>query len=177
MSISPLPFNLSSWIDEHAHLLKPPVGNQQIWQDRDFIVTIVGGPNYRTDYHDDPGEEFFYQLRGNAYLNLWVDGAAQRVDLREGDVFLLPPHARHSPQRPESGSACLVIERQRPEGEIDAFEWYCDQDGGCGHLVHRTEVQLKNIVTDLPPLFDAFYRSETLRCCPNCGKVHPGKGV
>ena len=75
------PFNFERWIDEHAHLLKPPVGNQQIWQDSDFIVTVVGGPNRRTDYHDDPLEEFFYQLRGNAYLNLWIDGRRERVEL------------------------------------------------------------------------------------------------
>jgi 3-hydroxyanthranilate 3,4-dioxygenase len=171
------PFNLARWIDEHAHLLKPPVGNQQIWEDRDFIVTIVGGPNHRTDYHDDPSEEFFYQLRGNAYLNLWIDSGVQRVELREGDVMLLPPHVRHSPQRPETDSACLVIERKRPEGDVDGFEWYCDAADGCGHLVHRTEVQLKNIVTDLPPLFDAFYRDENLRRCPNCGLVHRGKAA
>ncbi|SAK82271.1 3-hydroxyanthranilate 3,4-dioxygenase [Caballeronia temeraria] len=166
------PFNFERWIDEHAHLLKPPVGNQQVWQDSDFIVTVVGGPNYRTDYHDDPLEEFFYQLRGNAYLNVLLDGKRERVELKEGDVFLLPPHVRHSPQRPEPGSACLVIERQRPEGTVDGFEWYCD---ACGERVHRVELQLQSIVTDLPPLFDAFYASEEKRRCPRCGVVHPGK--
>lgn len=171
------PLNLTRWIDEHAHLLKPPVGNQQIWQDRDFIVTIVGGPNYRTDYHDDPFEEFFYQLRGDAYLKLWVDGRAERVDLREGDVFLLPPHVRHSPQRPQEGSACLVIERQRAQGFIDGFEWYCEGEDGCGHLVYRVEVQLQSIVKDLPPLFEAFYNDPTKRRCPHCGKLHAGKAA
>ncbi|GAA0505437.1 MULTISPECIES: 3-hydroxyanthranilate 3,4-dioxygenase [Pigmentiphaga] len=169
-----LPLNFQKWIDDNAHLLKPPVGNQQIWQDSDFIVTVVGGPNHRTDYHDDPLEEFFYQIRGNAYLKLWVEGKEERVDLKEGDIFLLPPHMRHSPQRPETGSACLVIERQRPEGLVDGFEWYCLH---CGHLVHRVEVQLKSIVTDLPPLFEAFYASEDKRRCPSCGTVHPGKHV
>ncbi|WP_206995411.1 3-hydroxyanthranilate 3,4-dioxygenase [Trinickia mobilis] len=168
------PFNFSRWIDEHAHLLKPPVGNQQVWQDADFIVTVVGGPNHRTDYHDDPHEEFFYQLRGNAYLNLIADGRRERVDLKEGDVFLLPPHLRHSPQRPEAGSACLVIERQRADGAIDAFEWYCDS---CNGVVHRVEIQLKNIVEDLPPLFAAFYESQAKRTCPHCGTVHPGRGA
>jgi 3-hydroxyanthranilate 3,4-dioxygenase len=172
-----LPFNFPKWIDENAHLLKPPVGNQQVWKDADLMVTVVGGPNHRTDYHDDPLEEFFYQIRGNAYLNLWIGGKRERVDLKEGDVFLLPAHLRHSPQRPEAGSACLVVERQRPAGAIDGFEWYCDGEGGCGHLVHRVEVQLKNIVTDLPPLFEAFYRNEDSRRCPRCGKVHPGKGA
>jgi len=172
-----LPFNFSQWINDHEHLLKPPVGNQQVWQDSDFMITVVGGPNRRTDYHDDPLEEFFYQMRGDAYLNLWVDGRCERVDLKEGDIFLLPPHVRHSPQRPQAGSACLVIERQRPEGLMDGFEWYCDGDDGCGHLVHRVQVQLQNIVKDLPPLFEAFYTSETSRRCPNCGKTHPGKGA
>ena len=26
-------FNLKRWIDEHRHLLKPPVGNKLVWQD------------------------------------------------------------------------------------------------------------------------------------------------
>ena len=166
------PLNFQRWIQDHAHLLKPPVGNQQIWQDADFIVTVVGGPNHRTDYHDDPLEEFFYQVRGNAWLSLWIDGKPERVDLKEGDIFLLPPHVRHSPQRPETDSACLVIERQRPQGLLDGFEWYCPH---CGHLVHRVEVQLKSIVTDLPPLFQGFYGSEQKRTCPGCGAIHPGK--
>jgi 3-hydroxyanthranilate 3,4-dioxygenase len=170
-----MPFDFQGWLDEHAHLLKPPVGNQQIWKDSDFIVTVVGGPNQRTDYHDDPYEEFFYQLRGNAFLNLWVDGHRERVELKEGAIFLLPPHVRHSPQRPEADSVCLVIERQRPAGVVDGFEWYCEQPGGCGSLVYRVEVQLQSIVTDLPPLFDAFYGSADKRRCPNCGRVHPGK--
>ncbi|MBF6986149.1 MULTISPECIES: 3-hydroxyanthranilate 3,4-dioxygenase [Cupriavidus] len=168
------PFNFNHWIDAHRHLLKPPVGNQQVWQDADLIVTAVGGPNLRTDYHDDPFEEFFYQLRGNAYLNLMVEGRRERVDLREGDVFLLPPHVRHSPQRPEEDSVCLVIERQRPAGAVDGFEWYCDS---CDGLVCRAEVQLRSIVDDLPPLFAAFYASEDKRRCSHCGAIHPGRGA
>lgn len=168
------PFDFPQWITEHQHLLQPPVGNAQVWQDTDFIVTIVGGPNQRTDFHDDPYEEFFYQLKGNAYLNLIEDGKHRRLELREGAIFLLPPHVRHSPQRPEAGSVCLVIERTRPEGVIDGFEWYCPQ---CDALLHRVEVQLKSIVRDLPPLFDAFYASERLRTCKACGTVHPGRAA
>ena len=169
-----LPFKFDDWIDDRGHLLMPPVGNQQVWPEADLIVTAVGGPNLRTDYHDDPLEEFFYQLRGNAYLNLMMDGKRERVDLREGDIFLLPPHVRHSPQRPEEGSVCLVIERQRPHGVLDGFEWYCPI---CDGLVHRVEVQLRSIVDDLPPLFETFYASEESRRCPHCGTVHPGRGA
>jgi len=167
------PFNFQRWIDEHAHLLKPPVGNQQVWQDADFIVTVVGGPNARTDFHDDPLEEFFWQFEGNAYLEIWDDGRFERVDLKEGDIYLLPPRVRHSPQRPEPGSRCLVIERQRPQGLTDGFEWYCAR---CASLVHRIEVQLASIVDDLPKAYARFYDApEGARRCPACGTLHPGR--
>jgi 3-hydroxyanthranilate 3,4-dioxygenase len=168
-----MPLNFPKWLEEHKDKLKPPVGNAQVWQDRDLIVTVVGGPNKRTDFHDDPFEEFFYQFKGNAYLNLIVDGREERVDLPEGTLYLLPPHVRHSPQRPEAGSLCMVIERSRPEGTRDGFEWYCLE---CKHLLHRVEVQLKSIVRDLPPLFEAFYADHDLRSCKHCGAFHPGKG-
>ena len=168
------PIDFQRWIDEHQHLLRPPVGNAQVWQDTDFIVTVVGGPNQRTDYHDDPLEEFFYQLRGNMVLRIREDGRPRDIPIREGDIFLLPPHVRHSPQRPEPGSVGLVIERQRPQGVIDGFEWFCPS---CGERLHRIEVQLQSIVKDLPPLFDKFYSDAAKRTCGRCGTVHPGKGA
>ena len=165
------PLNFPRWIEEHRDLLKPPVGNAQIWQDTDFIVTIVGGPNQRTDFHDDPYEEFFYQLRGNMLLRILEGGRPRELPVREGEVLLLPGHVRHSPQRPESGSVGLVVEKVRPPGVNDGFEWYCPK---CWTRVHRVEVNVKNIVKDLPPLFEKFYASD--RRCPQCGHIHPGKG-
>ena len=166
--------DLQRWIEEHRDLLKPPVGNAQIWRDADFIVTVVGGPNQRTDYHDDPYEEFFYQLKGNMRLRIIENGRPVDVPIDAGGIFLLPPHVRHSPQRPEPGSLCLVIERTRPEGVLDGFEWFCRE---CHGRLHRIEIQLKSIVKDLPPLFDRFYASQELRTCRRCGAVHPGKAA
>ena len=172
MSLPSPPLNLAGWIEEHRHLLQPPVGNAQIWPGRDFIVTVVGGPNARTDYHDDPLEEFFYQLRGDMTLRLMEDGRPRDLPIREGEIFLLPPHLRHSPQRPIPGSIGLVIERHRPAGMLDGFEWYCLV---CSARVHRVEVQLQSLVDDLPPLFDDFYGSQAKRRCRSCGAVHPGR--
>ena len=167
------PLNFERWIADHAAELKPPVGNQQIWQDADFICTVVGGPNHRTDFHDDPYEEFFHQLKGQAHLLLWDRGRFERVDLNEGDIFLLPAHVQHSPQRPVPGSLCTVIERSRPEGVLDAFSWHCAH---CGHTVTRNEVQLGSIVKDLPVAYEAFYASPPARrTCAACGQVHPGR--
>lgn len=165
-------FNFTKWIQEHQHLLKPPVGNKQVWEDADLMVTVVGGPNQRTDFHDDPVDEFFFQMKGNALLKVIDDGVFYDVPLREGDIFMLPPHVRHSPQRPEEGSICLVVEPKRQPSEIDAFEWYCFE---CQALVHRVEVTLRSIVKDLPPLYQAFYENEAARTCPKCKTVHPGK--
>ena len=167
-------FNFSKWIDAHADQLKPPVGNQMVFREaEDLIVQVVGGPNARTDYHDDPYEEFFFQLRGNMVLKVIEDGEPRDIPIREGEIFLLPAHMRHSPQRPEAGSVGLVVEKIRPTGAIDGFEWYCPQ---CHALLHRVEVQLRNIVKDLPPLFDAFYASMERRTCKSCGQLHPGRG-
>ena len=165
-------FNFNAWIEEHKHLLKPPVGNQQIGEDADMMVTVVGGPNKRTDYHDDPVEEFFYQLKGDMLLKLFDGTEFYDVPIREGDIFLLPPHVRHSPQRPQEGSIGLVIEPKRQTGELDAIEWYCFE---CNARVHRSEMQLQSIVRDLPPVYQAFYASEEARTCPDCGALHPGK--
>ena len=167
------PLNFQRWIDDHAADLKPPVGNQQIWADSDLICTVVGGPNQRTDFHDDPHEEYFHQIKGMAHLLLWDRGRYERVDLHEGDVFLLPAHVQHSPQRPQPGSLCTVIERSRAAGVLDAFCWHCAH---CGHSVARRELQLASIVTDLPRVFEAFFSSpEAERRCPGCGQVHPGR--
>ena len=166
------PLNFQKWIDEHRHQLKPPVGNAQVWETGDFMITVVGGPNERVDYHVDPFDEFFYQLKGDMILRLWVDGQPQDMPIREGEIFMLPAFQPHSPQRPDPDSIGLVIEANRPDGVLDAFQWYCDH---CGHVVHRIEVQLKDIVADLPPLYRAFSDSEAMRTCGNCGTVHTGK--
>ena len=168
-----MPLNFGQWLDENAQSLKPPVNNRQIWQDSDFMVTVVGGPNQRTDFHDDPVEEFFYQFKGNASLLVWDRGRYERVRLKEGDIFLMAPHVIHSPQRPEEGSLCMVIERVRPKGENDALQWSC---AACGTLVWRAEMQLESIVNDLPPVYARFYAlPDGERVCPACGEQHPGK--
>ena len=73
------PFPLQSWLDEHRHLLKPPVANKQIWQNAEFIVMAVGGPNARKDFHYNEGEEFFYQLEGE--ITVWIQEDGKKVGI------------------------------------------------------------------------------------------------
>lgn len=168
------PINFPEWLAENQHLLKPPVGNKQMFPTGDdFIVMIVGGPNQRTDYHLDPYEEYFYQIKGNMHVKVMTDAGPKDVHINEGSMWVLPRNTPHSPQRPEVGSVGLVVERVRAEGTLEKFQWYCPN---CNNLVHEVELQVRSIVDDLPPLFQAFYEDEAARVCGKCGHVHPGKG-
>jgi 3-hydroxyanthranilate 3,4-dioxygenase len=163
----PAPFNLRRWIDEHRALLVPPVGNKLLFQDAGFIIMAVGGPNSRKDFHHDPGEEFFFQLEGNMVLRTFADGRVTDVAINEGDVFLLPPHIPHSPQRP-AGSVGIVVERRRGPDEMDGFSWYCEH---CGHRLYLEQVPVSNIETQLPAIFARFYGNALQRTCAVCGTV------
>ena len=117
-------------------------------------MQVVGGPNPRTDYHDDPYEEFFYQLRGDIVLK--VDRgrqAARHPDPRGRDPAAagpLPPFAAAA----QPGSVGLVVEKVRPRDVTTPSSGTARSAGRC---VHRVEVNVQNIVADLPPLFEAFY--------------------
>ncbi|PZS20388.1 MAG: 3-hydroxyanthranilate 3,4-dioxygenase [Pseudonocardiales bacterium] len=169
----PPTINFGQWISDNQHLLKPPVANKTMTVGKDFIVQVVGGPNSRTDFHVDPYEEWFYQVKGTIHVDLMIDGAPESVHIHEGETWLLPGDTPHSPQRPEEGSVGLVIERVREEGTLEKFQWYCPN---CNALVHEVELQVRDIVADLPPVFTAFYADEQARTCVHCGTVHPGKG-
>lgn len=172
--VIPPVIDFPAWIKENEHLLKPPVNNKAAWTPMgDFIVQVVGGPNQRTDFHFDPYEEWFYQYRGNMHVNIQTPDGLQRIDIREGEMWLLPGNVFHSPQRPEEGSIGIVIERIREEGTLEKFAWFCPN---CNAKVHEVELQVRDIVEDLPPVFREFYESEEGRTCPECGAVHPGKG-
>jgi len=158
------PINFKNWIDENRHLLKPPVGNKVVYENTEFIIMVVGGPNTRKDYHIDVGEEFFYQLEGGMILRIIENGKPKEINIDEGEIFLLPPNIPHSPQR-FNNTVGLVVERKRRENELDAFQWYCDE---CHTLIYEKYFPLTNIVTQLPPIFEAFWNNDDARTCKNC---------
>ena len=169
----PNPINLQAWIDEHRHLLKPPVGNKCI-HDGDFIVMIVGGPNTRTDYHWEQGPEWFHQLEGEMVLRIQDEfdgssGKARDIPIKAGETFLLPPRVPHSPQR-MPGSIGLVIERRRLPNEDDALMWFCIN---CNHKVYEEFFHLVDIEQDFFRVFERFYRDDALRTCKQCGTLNP----
>ncbi|MCG8323667.1 MAG: 3-hydroxyanthranilate 3,4-dioxygenase [Cytophagales bacterium] len=163
------PFNLQAWIDGNRDLLKPPVGNKNLYADAgDYIVMIVGGPNARKDYHYNETEELFYQLEGNIIVKIQEDGEAVEIPLKAGEMFLLPAKVPHSPIRSED-SIGLVVERVRKGTDMqDGLIWFCDN---CNHKLHETYFPLTNIEKDFLPRFREFYGSESMRTCSKCGAV------
>ena len=158
-------FDFRQWIETHRDRLKPPVCNQVVFEDAEFVVMVVGGPNSRTDYHWDPGEELFYQLEGDMLLKTVQDGAIVDVPVREGEMMLLPPCVPHSPQR-YADTVGLVIERRRRPDEQDGFMWFCDR---CGHKLYEEFLHVDDIVAQLPPIFDRFHADPANRVCDSCG--------
>jgi len=161
------PFNLHKWIEENRDLLKPPVGNKNLYKEAgDFIVMIVGGPNARKDYHYNESEEWFYQVEGDINVRIQEDGKAVDVPIKEGEMFLLPAKVPHSPMRSE-GSVGLVIEKVRKgTNDMDGLLWFCDN---CNHKLHETYFPLTNIESDFIPRFKEFYSSKDMRTCDKCG--------
>ena len=162
------PFNFKKWIDENRHLLKPPVGNQQVYKGNDdFIVMVVGGPNARKDFHYNETEEFFYQLEGNIVVKIMEEGKQVDIPINEGDIFLLPPKVPHMPQRGPN-TVGLVMEVHRRDGMKDGCMWFCEK---CGNKLYDEYFVLEDIVKQLPVVMNKFYSSSDLRTCKKCGTV------
>ena len=162
------PFNLQKWIDENRHLLKPPVGNQNVYKEAgDFIVMIVGGPNSRKDFHYNNSEELFYQLQGDVSVRIQEDGKIVEIPIKEGDMFLLPGNVPHNPRRGPN-TIGLVIEKKRDASEVDGFMWFCEN---CGEKLYEQFMNVSDIVKQLPPVMEGFYADEHKRTCKTCGTI------
>lgn len=163
------PFNLMKWIEEHKDEFQPPVMNKQFYKEADDVIVFVSmGPNTRNDYHVNPTEELFYQLRGDIAVRVRPldDSPPRDVVIREGEMWLCPRNVPHRPQRP-ADTLGLIVEFPRPT--VDKLRWYCNADR---HLVHEAEFRLQHIDRDLHRIMDDFWNGpESVRTCKVCGTV------
>lgn len=164
-----MPFNLQNWIEENRDLLKPPVGNKNLYVDAgDFIVMIVGGPNARKDYHYNESEELFYQIEGDITVRIQHEGKPKDIVIKEGEMFLLPGNTPHSPMRGPN-TVGLVIEKVRKGTDlVDGLLWFCDN---CNHKLKEFRFPLNDIEHDFLSRFREFYGSVENRTCDKCGTV------
>lgn len=174
------PINFPKWLEENSHRLQPPVNNFCLWNEKDITVMVVGGPNKRTDYHVNPTEEWFYQIKGNMLLKIVENETEFRdVEIREGDMFLLPGNIPHNPVR-FADTVGIVLERQRPQGrrlnqlagQNDHLRWYCSS---CHQIVYQESFFCTDLGVQLKPVIERFAASQELRTCKNCGTVNEAK--
>ena len=163
------PFNLKQWIDDNRHLLQPPVGNKNLYvESGDYVIMIVGGPNARKDYHYNETEEWFFQIEGDIVVGIQEDGKAVDIEVKEGEMFLLPAKTPHQPRR-GAGTVGIVIEVKRADRELkDGLLWFCEK---CNNKLHEYRFPLSNIENDFIPRFKEYYNSLELRTCKKCGHV------
>ena len=167
--------NLAKWIRENKNNLKPPVSNKQLMTDaKDVIVFVSGGPNTRNDYHVNPTEELFYQLKGDIAVRVRpLDGSKPHdVVIKEGELFLLPCWVPHRPQRP-AGTIGLIMEFPRGFDEQgkpqrDGLRWYCPK---CDELVHEERWVLKKIDEDLKIIMEKYWGGPVGNRTCKCGHV------
>ncbi|WP_078592619.1 3-hydroxyanthranilate 3,4-dioxygenase [Evansella clarkii] len=162
--------SLQGWIKENEDRLQPPVNNKEMFPGSNMIVMMVGGPNKRRDFHISPAEEFFYQIKGDCFVEIINDeGEREVVTVKEGEVFMLPANVPHSPHR-IADTIGMVIEEPRGEGIKEHMVWYCDN---CNHEMHRVTLELTDIATQLKEAINQFNASKDLRTCDHCGHVMP----
>ena len=167
----PTSFNLMKWIAENPDKLKPPIGARTLFHADDFMITVVGGPNARTDYHVNPTEEFFFQLKGTVTVRIQHEGKPHDVVLPEGHIYLLPANVPHSPMRGPN-TVGLIVERIRKNGMRDTHRWYCES---CNNLLFEKTAAIEVLERDMPPLFEAYYGDPENQRCKKCGHVNPGR--
>ncbi|CAB3991681.1 3-hydroxyanthranilate 3,4-dioxygenase-like [Paramuricea clavata] len=158
--------NLSKWLDENEASFVPPVCNKLMYGEGQLKVMYVGGPNTRKDFHIEEGEEFFYMVKGDMCLRVMEQGKPKDIIIREGEVFMLPCHIPHSPQRSEN-TVGLVIEREREEGEQDCLRYYCEDNST---ILFEKWFHCTDLGKDLVPIVKSFFTSEQHKT----GKPIPG---
>jgi len=163
------PVNLLKWVEENRHRLKPPVSNGYLYDGEDFFIMMVAGPNARNDFHVTDSEEFFYQIKGNIVVRIIENGEIKDMPVREGETFFIPGGVPHSPTRPPN-TLGMVIERRRPEGELEHLQFYCDN---CHALVHDLEFDCADIVEHFSQAMKEFWADEKLSTCKECGTRVP----
>ncbi len=165
-----IPFDLMAWVEANKDDFPKPVGNKITWPDSADFIAFVSGANSRNDFHINPGDEIFVQLKGDIRVDV-IDADGRRVinPIREGEVVLIPAEVPHAPRRPE-GTWGFIVERVRKPGELDGFAWYCES---CDHKLNEVRFQLEDITKQFADYLERFNADEQARTCGNCGAVLP----
>ena len=164
-------YHLKRWVTENENYFNPPFRtNKLLVHHKDFLVMILRGPNTRLDFHIQPGDEFFYQVKGDMELVVKPEGERrQTIPIKEGEIFVLPGGTPHSPRRFENTWG-MVIERKRRQEEKEEFAWFCEK---CDDLVLSRVVNQGDIPSQVAAVYGEFNDDVNVRTCKACGYVFP----
>ena len=168
------PKNFWNWVEQHKQQLQPPVNNALMFgKNGEFKVQVIGGPNQRKDFHIEDHEEYFHQVKGDMVLRIVDPLITDRVEfrdipIREGEVFVLPAHIPHSPQR-KADTLGIVLEVERQPHEKDGLRWYCDN---CRAIVYEQWFHCTDLGTQLKPVIEDYFADEVKRTCKSCNHVN-----
>ena len=152
-------FSLAQWITSHRAELRPPVCNKQVCNNGEFIVMVVGGPNARKDYRDDPARNFSGGRHAPAH-----DGGRRRRSSRSAKVkSSCPPPcpalaATGTRTRLASSSNASVAGRGRHL--LSGIATDCDAP------LYSEYLQVTSLETQLPPIFERFWANAAHRALP-----------
>jgi 3-hydroxyanthranilate 3,4-dioxygenase len=95
------------------------------------------------------------------------DGKFRDIDIKEGEMFLLPPNTPHNPVR-FADTVGIVLEQRRPENSLDRLRWYCQN---CGDQVHEAAFHCTDLGTQIKDAVNNFKADKDARTCRSCGAV------
>lgn len=148
--------SVPKWLQDNKSFFVPPICNKLIYSNQ-LKVFFVGGPNQRSDYHIEEGEEFFYMLKGDMELKVMEQGRPKTIVIREGEAFLLSARIPHSPQR-FANTMGLVIERERAPKELDGLRYYT-ADLHSRQVLFERWFYCADLGTQLAPIIKEFLDS------------------
>ena len=142
-----------------------------LWQEPGSLAFVARGREYRSEFHIDPSDEVMFMIKGDMNLHYRTpEGKEEVTVLTEGMTIHAPAGVPHSPRFPPD-AFCFVIERKRRAGEIDRFQWFCEN---CDNFLHEEQFVVSDYGTDpVSKAYKNFFDSEEFRTCDKCGTVMP----
>lgn len=103
-------------------------------------------------------QELFYMVKGSMCLKIKERGQPRNIDIKEGEIFLLPSRIPHSPQR-FADTCGLVIERLRYPQEFDCLKWYNKDE----ETIYEEYFNCTDLGQALVPIIKRYQNSEQFK--------------
>ena len=140
-----------------------------LWQHDDTLVFLARGREYRSEFHINPSDETMQMIKGEMRLHYRTPEGREEVSIiPEGAIIYTPGGTPHSP-RFSADAFALISERKRRPGEIDCFQWFCQN---CDNLLHEESFVVEDYALDpVSKAYKRFFDSLEFRTCKKCGDV------